>query len=231
MFTLCGSSKKILGTERPVCSMLAVCCILILCCPVLEAADWTFRVSYVPDGDTLFLETGEKIRIKGIDCPEMGHDGHKNQYYAKEARNYLWQLVQKQKLRADTKSVKADRFARLLAQVYLPDGRSLGRILVENGYAFYYPHGKGLSKEDAALLKLQQQAMNGQHGMWARILRMPAALSRYVGNAHSRRFHTLSCRYGKKMKRKNRVEFSDIRQAFYAGFAPCRACTPWPHER
>ena len=196
-----------------------------------QAADWTVSARYVPDGDTLFLSTGEKIRLQGIDCPEMGHDGRPAQYYAKEARKYLWRLVRGQDLRIDTRYMKADRFGRIVTQVFLPDGRSLGRVLVENGYAFCYPHGKHPGKEHEALLALQQRAMNGLRGMWARVLRMPAAGKGYVGNRNSHRFHTRSCRFGKKIGPKNRVAFSSLRQAFYAGFAPCRSCTPWPDAR
>jgi micrococcal nuclease len=195
------------------------------------AAEWIVRARYVPDGDTLFLLSGEKVRLEGIDCPELRHDGRPSQYYAREARNYLWRLVRGQDLCVHTRDIRADRFGRIVAPVYLPDGRSISLVLVENGYAFCYAHKKEMDSRQAALLAAQQRAMNRLRGMWARVLRMPAAGERYVGSRNSRRFHTLTCGFGRQISARNKVVFSDLRQAFYAGFAPCRSCTPWPDAK
>ncbi len=206
-------------------SLLAV---FILLVSQVQAGERTVRAGFVPDGDTLFLTNGDKVRIKGVDCPEMGHEGRPAQYYAQEARQYLQQLVRGKELRLDTRAMKKDRFGRLVTSVVLPDGRSLGMVMVAQGYAFCYPHGKHPGREHEALVVVQQRAIKALQGMWARILAMPAAKKRYVGNTTSHRFHTRSCRYGKQIRPANRVVFAGIRQAFDAGFAPCRACTPWP---
>ncbi|MDD2219915.1 MAG: thermonuclease family protein [Desulfoplanes sp.] len=196
-----------------------------------HGASWTVRAKWVPDGDTLFLVSGEKIRLKGIDCPETAHDGKNAQFYAKEARRYLWRLIRNQDLLVDTRDIGADRFGRIVTYVYLPDGRLLNRVLVENGYAFCFPHAKDAADSlQQDFLRAQQRAMNGLRGMWARILRIPAANKSYIGNSSSRRFHALNCRYARKIRPKNRVVFSTLRQAFYAGYAPCRTCTPWPKD-
>ncbi|WP_462323495.1 thermonuclease family protein [Desulfoplanes sp.] len=222
-----GYRKK----RRLVHTIVLVGLIAIFWVSSVDAADWTVRVRYVPDGDTLFLATGERLRIKGIDCPETGHDDHPAQYYAGEARNYLWRLVKGRDLYVDTRSLRTDRFGRIVTPVLLPDGRSVGRVLVENGYAFCYPHGRRPGRQHRDLLAAQRRAMNGLRGMWARILRIPAAGVGYVGNKNSHRFHTRDCKYGKQIGRRNTVYFSGLRQAFYAGFAPCRSCTPWPAAR
>jgi len=203
---------------------------VFLSCPA-HGASWTVRARWVPDGDTIFLVSGEKIRLKGIDCPETAHGGKKTQFYAKEARRYLWRLIRNQDLRVDTRDLGADRFGRIVTYVYLPDGRMVNRVLVENGYAFCFPYAKDAADpRQQDFLRVQQRAMNGLRGMWARILRMPAANEPYVGNSHSRRFHARGCRYAKTISPKNRIPFSTLRQAFYAGYAPCRTCTPWPGD-
>jgi len=222
------------GQNHPMHKKIFIVSLIVgiaVCISLASAADWTITVRFVPDGDTLFLTSGEKLRIKGIDCPEIGHDGRPSQYYAKEARAYLWRLVRGRQLRVETSEMGADRFGRIVTQVYLPDGRSISHLLVENGYAFCFPHGKHPGKEYEILLTAQQRAMNGLRGMWAKVLRMPAASRSYVGNTNSRRFHTRDCRFGKQISSKNRTFFSSLRQAFYAGFAPCRSCTPWPVVR
>ena len=217
-------------TEWKTCTRVW-CTALLLCVfwtTQALGASWMVRAKWVPDGDTIFLASGEKIRLKGIDCPETSHGGKAAQYYAKEARKYMWRLVRKKDLRVDTRQLQADRFGRIVTYVYLPDGRLLNRVMVENGYAFCFPYGKNLDAVQKDLVRSQKRAMNSLRGMWGRVLRLPAASRPYVGNRNSRRFHALKCPYGKKISRKNRVDFSTLRQAFYVGYAPCRSCTPWP---
>ncbi len=209
------------------CTALLLCILLVA--PV-EAASRVVRARWVPDGDTMHLVSGEKIRIKGIDCPETSHGKQKAQYYAREARRYLWRLIRGKNLRVDTEQMQTDRFGRLVAYVYLPDGRLVNRVMVEEGYAFCFPHTKRLDAIQKDLVRSQQRAMNSFRGMWARVLRLPVARRACVGNRSSRRFHLLTCPYGKKIRLENRVTFSTLRQAFYAGYAPCRSCTPWPGQ-
>jgi micrococcal nuclease len=187
------------------------------------------HVQWIPDGDTLFLQSGERVRLKGIDAPEIGHDDRPSQYYAMEARQELQSLVMDKTLCIEQfAQTKKDRFGRLLAYVRMPDGRLLNTVLLERGCAFCYFSPDQEAKLRHRFLEAQRRAVRDNKGFWPRILTIPAASDKYRGNKRSRRFHDLQCPFGKKIHTKNRDMFLNLREAFMAGFAPCRRCTPWP---
>jgi len=72
---------------------------------------------------------------------------------------------------ADTR----DRYGRLLAYVYLPDGRMLNRVLVEGGYGYADPRFNHRHKSDFS--RLQRQAMKARRGLWKDV--KPEDLPRY----------------------------------------------------
>ncbi len=189
---------------------------------------WQARVDWVPDGDTLFLVSGQKVRLKGIDAPETGGDKGSPQYYARESRQGLWSLVKNTELTLETGSLDADRHGRILANVWLPGKKLLNQELLARGLAFYYPHPEQEQEHSQSLLEAQKRAMHQGLGFWPRILEGERATQEYVGNKRSRRFHTLDCAFGQRISEKNRIRFSGLREAFEAGYAPGRRCTPWP---
>ncbi|MBT8764093.1 thermonuclease family protein [Desulfohalobiaceae bacterium Ax17] len=197
----------------------------------VHAVDWQVRVKRVLDGDTLILESGEKVRLQGIDAPEIGHGGAPSQYFAREAKRELLRLVQGQTLIIKTEEISVDRYGRILAHVYLPTKESLNYLLVEKGLAFCFFYKGQNEHKFPHLLAAQRRAMDARQGFWARILTMDAARKAYLGNKRSKRFHRLSCDFGQRVSSKNKILFSSLKEAFYAGFAPCRTCTPWPMEK
>lgn len=192
------------------------------------AQRWSARVRWVVDGDTFILNSGQKIRLKGIDAPELAHDRKPEQYYAREAKGILQELVQGKKVFLEARTMQADRFGRLVAYVWLLDGRLLNQVLLERGSCFCFPHGQRRDVYWRKMLAAQRQAMARGRGVWPRILSLSVARRHYVGSKKSFRFHTLSCSYGRRISWKNRVDFFGLREAFYAGYAPGRCCTPWP---
>lgn len=227
-----STAKRVVGQERKqriVFWMGLACMLLLLAGSAPGLADtWQIQVRWVPDGDTLYLQSGQKVRLKGIDAPETGHEKNPRQYYALESRKRLEDLVEDRTLSIEAETLNADRYGRILAYVYLPDGRFLNSLLLRQGTAFFYPHPRQDQPHEDELLRSQQRAMHERRGFWGRILTMPAANRPYVGNAGSLRFHTPDCTYGRRIKPDNQRMFSNLRQAFDAGYAPCRNCTPWP---
>lgn len=108
-------------------------------------------VSWIYDGDTLKIEKIGKVRLLGIDCPES-IDSERDLFYLKNysiSRKTLRQVAQQAKrfnieqvkgkqvrLRFDTD--QKDRYGRLLAYLYLPDGTMLNKLLIEKGLATTY---------------------------------------------------------------------------------------------
>lgn len=118
-------------------------CSILLASPVKAKSQCSFdhidqhvHVTYVYDGDTVTLQDGRRLRLIGIDTPELGRDGKPDQPFALAARNALRALLKKRPeldLRLD--DTHHDVHDRLLAHAFLADGTSLAAWLLERGYA------------------------------------------------------------------------------------------------
>ncbi len=93
-------------------------------------------VRQVFDGDTLELSDGRRIRLLGINTPELGHDERPSEPFAEPARTFLESLAppgSRVRLRLDAES--HDRYGRLLAHVFLSDGANVQGELLAAGLA------------------------------------------------------------------------------------------------
>ncbi len=59
-----------------------------------DRIDETARVEWVYDGDTIRLADGRKLRLIGIDTPELGRKDTPAQPYSRKASNKLTKLLQ-----------------------------------------------------------------------------------------------------------------------------------------
>lgn len=181
------------------------------------------------DGDTLKLTSRRTVRLAGIDTPEMGGRNKKPRYYAREARELLTALSRGQDVTLYQPSdTPQDKYGRLIADVCLPDGRSLNALMLESGAAFFYPHADLDPAYQNWLKSLQTTAIHERRGMWAWILAQPLALESYTGNKESRRFFPADSPDAQRIKPRNRVHFGTLMDAFLAGYAPARHTSPWP---
>jgi len=205
--------------------------ILLVLAQGAAAETWRVDVDAVLDGDTLVLHGGERLRLRGIDAPEVIHNGKPGQYFGVESKQVLATLVAGRDLFLDKAELDTDRHGRLVGVARLGDGRVVNLIMIEEGAAFVYPHPSDMDGDlSRRLLAAQVSAMGRGKGFWPRILDVPSASNGFEGTRGSRRFHTLSCPLGNKVKKGNQVHFSSLREAFAAGYAPARECTPWPSD-
>ena len=95
------------------------------------------KVKWIYDGDSLLLTDKRKIRIIGIDTPETKHHKQKAQAYGAKAREALRALLKKHHYQVILRygNEREDRFGRILAHVYLPDGTNVSNWLLERGFA------------------------------------------------------------------------------------------------
>lgn len=90
-------------------------------------------VEYVHDGDTLFLTDGTKVRLLGIDTPEVGEH---RECYGDEARELLRDLLPegtRVQVLADVQPL--DQYGRSLLFIYTDDGVNVNLELIERGAA------------------------------------------------------------------------------------------------
>ncbi|MGH8532279.1 MAG: thermonuclease family protein [Gammaproteobacteria bacterium] len=114
-------------------------------CPALQAGplrcapagiDEYAAVGYVIDGDTVVLADRRKVRLIGIDAPEIGREGRRSQALAEPARGALKRLLTGQSrvgLQYDRQ--QRDRFGRQLSHLLLRDGTNVQAWLLERGFA------------------------------------------------------------------------------------------------
>jgi micrococcal nuclease len=110
----------------------------VLLAGILSAAHPVFHVARVIDGDTLLLSNSERVRLIGVDTPELCHPLKPVEYFAKEASEFTRKTVEGKKVRLEYDCRKRDRYGRLLAYVYLQDGTFLNAEIIKQGYGFTY---------------------------------------------------------------------------------------------
>jgi len=105
-------------------------------CPA-DRIDRRATVEYVYDGDTVRLDDGTRVRFVGVNTPEIGHDGARDEPFARAARTALqrWLSASGHRIALRLDRDRRDHYGRLLAHAYLPDGRSIDRLLLERGLA------------------------------------------------------------------------------------------------
>lgn len=123
------------------------------------------RVAQAIDGDTLVLADGRLVRLIGINAPELGKDGAPDEPLARAARSLAANLAVGQRVVLELDQEPADRYGRLLAHVFLPDGRSLQEILLRHGLAFVVAVPPNLARL-AAYQAAEEEARRAGRGVW-----------------------------------------------------------------
>lgn len=134
-------------------------------CP-LDRADERARVDYVYDGDTLRLSDGRKIRFIGINTPEINHDGGPSEPFARAARKRLQAMLADEVVLLRYGKERKDRYGRLLAHPYLPDGRSLSSLMLQEGLAAAVVVPPNLWHSDC-YLGHERKAREAAVGIWS----------------------------------------------------------------
>jgi micrococcal nuclease len=97
------------------------------------SGDRTGRVEKVSDGDTVRLVGLGRVRLIGVDTPEVYGQ---SECFGKEASAFVKRLLPPgTRVRYRVGIEPRDRYGRLLAYFWLPDGRFLNLLLAERGYA------------------------------------------------------------------------------------------------
>lgn len=135
-------------------------------------------VERVVDGDTLRLASGERVRLIGIDTPEMheseklyrdsrrsGRDAKTIQALGRRSYAFTKKLVEGKTVRLEFDVEKRDKYDRLLAYVYLPDGTFVNAEIIKQGYASVMTYPPNVKHTDE-FLRLYRQARDNKVGLW-----------------------------------------------------------------
>jgi micrococcal nuclease len=143
--------------------------------PIGERSD-RVAVRYVLDGDTFEAERVGRVRLLGIDAPEIGRSLETSEPFAHEARERLAALVTARWVRLEHDGPRRDVYQRRLAYVFLENGTFVNAVLVRDGLA-RVSAGRSLARL-IELRRAERDAQLFRRGMWGERPSLP--LERYV---------------------------------------------------
>jgi micrococcal nuclease len=131
-----------------------------------QQGDQVVPVVIVNDGDTvsvLINKKREKVRLIGIDAPEIGQKP-----WGEEAKRYLESIINTSgwKVKIEFGVEKTDRYGRILAYIRTTDGSLINLMMIRSGYAMLYTVPPNV-KYTEEFIKAQAEAREKRLGMWS----------------------------------------------------------------
>lgn len=123
-------------------------------------------VRAVFDGDTIDVATIGRVRLLGIDAPEVAHTYETAAPFGKEARERLTSLVLHRWVRLERDGQDRDVYDRHLAYVLTEDGQCVNTVLVREGLARVSVRTPIARLEE--LQRAEREAQTARRGMWDR---------------------------------------------------------------
>jgi len=124
----------------PLKRALITSALLLLWSPIFACApdhiDETASVAWIYDGDTLRLKDGRKLRLIGINAPEMAQGQGPNEPSAQAATQALIKIIDTSNSKIGIRygEDRHDRYGRLLAHIYTDQGKNIIAQMLEQGY-------------------------------------------------------------------------------------------------
>jgi endonuclease YncB( thermonuclease family) len=136
--------------------------------PASPEAREAAQVAYVVDGDTVDLVDGRRIRLLGIDAPEVPHGDKPGGPFGNESRQWLRDVIEGRAVKLRYESRRTDRYGRTLAWLFTESGELINQQALETGHAkLLADYGLPLDLEPA-LRQAEARARLKRIGIWAR---------------------------------------------------------------
>ncbi|MFN8705231.1 MAG: thermonuclease family protein [Planctomyces sp.] len=124
------------------------------------------KVRFVLDGDTFDCAAGRRVRLLGIDAPEVAHPDQAPEPYSRDSADWLKQRIEKRTVRLQIGEPATDRYQRTLAWVYDERGELINREILRAGWARLLPDF-GLPPDlEFVLRRAEAEARVAQQGLW-----------------------------------------------------------------
>jgi micrococcal nuclease len=130
-------------------------------------------VRVVFDGDTIDVVSIGRVRLLGIDAPEVGRGFDTPAPFGAEARARLTTLLLRRWVRLEFEGAATDVYKRRLAYVFTEDGQFVNALLVREGLARVA--ARTPLTRLGELQRAQAEAQASRRGMWGRAPERPAA--------------------------------------------------------
>ncbi len=129
-------------------------------------------VRSVIDGDTIDVGTVGRVRLLGIDAPEIGRGYDTSAPFGREARERLTQLILHRWVRLEQDGAALDVYSRHLAYVMTEDGLCVNATLVREGLARVSARLPLTRLQELQRAEAEAQAF--RRGMWGSTPQIPA---------------------------------------------------------
>jgi len=155
-------------------------------------------VRSVLDGDTITVERFGRVRLLGIDAPEIGRGFDTSAPFGREARERLAALVLHRWVRLEQEGVAVDSYNRHLAYVITGDGQFVNAVLVREGLARV--SARTPLARLAELRRAESEAQSARRGMWGSAPQIPPAS--YTPGSRATRSPAARSKQPKRRKKK-----------------------------
>jgi endonuclease YncB( thermonuclease family) len=156
MTIISTSGRRIRSIGQGASLRAAITILFLLAVPLAAQEQLSGAVARVVDGDTVEVKGVGRVRLHGIDAPELA------QPYGAEAKGYLEMLIGGG--RVELRRTDRDRYGRVVAWIDLSDGKTVQDRLLAAGLAWWYeeyaPGADWLAATEAA-------ARQAGRGLWA----------------------------------------------------------------
>ncbi|MEO6121484.1 MAG: thermonuclease family protein [Acidimicrobiales bacterium] len=125
-------------------------------------------VERVVDGDTIVVSGGERVRLIGVDTPEIKDPRRPVGCFGRQASDFTASLLEQGgQVRLVGDVEQRDRFDRLLAYVYrLPDGLFVNAELIRMGFALPLTIAPNVAHSEEFVV-LAREAREQGRGLWS----------------------------------------------------------------
>jgi len=181
----------------------------------------------VVDGTTIIVESGEEVRLMGVDSLETVHPTQPAGYVRNEARAFTLRMVEGKGIRLEYDLQEQDQSGRRLAYVYLEDGTFLNAAIIKEGYGRTDTTLPFKYREQFS--QYEKEAREQKRGLWAeaREKKEPRYTREfYMGSKNSTIYHLPHCALIRKVNPLDRKMFTSVNDAVTAGYLPCKVCKP-----
>lgn len=124
------------------------------------------KVTRVIDGDTIEIESGQKVRLIGVNAPESVDPKRKDQCFGKESSDFTKSLLLEKSVKLEKDVSETDKYGRLLRYVWL-DSQMVNVTLVKEGFAQVSTFPPDVKYKDKFLVA-QNYAKENNLGLWSK---------------------------------------------------------------
>ena len=187
------------------------------------AEEFAGKVVGVSDGDTITVlrnRTPIKVRLHGIDCPEIGQD------FGSRAKAFTSECLRSGR---EGRASRHNRYRRTVADVILADGRILNHELVRaglvgTGRCSGYRYARRTRSSRARCETRPVVAAEPVPPWEWRKTKGEAQPGEFIGNRRTHVYHKPGCPNAASISPGNRMPFNSAGAAEAAGFRPGKDC-------